>query len=62
MKEGDWISNKIEGYGKYYWEDDKYYIGQFKNNLRHGKGIIYYKVNNVKYECNFINGKREAKN
>ena len=28
--------------GKYVWNDGKYYIGQFRNNLPNGKGIKYY--------------------
>ena len=28
--------------GKYIYEDDKYYIGEFKNNIPNGKGIKYY--------------------
>ena len=42
---------------KYIWDDDKYYIGEFKNNLPNGKGIKYYSNGNILYEGNFINGK-----
>ena len=45
--EGEMKNNKFEGYGKYIWENGEYYIGQFVNNLRHGKGILYYN-NNIK--------------
>ena len=37
-------------------EDGSYFLGQFKNGLRNGKGIEYYKNGNIKYEGNFING------
>ena len=47
--------------GKYIWEDGKYYIGEFKNNIPNGKGIKYYKNGNILYEGNFINGKFEGK-
>ena len=57
MYKGDWINDKREGNGKYYWENGEYYIGQFKNGLRHGKGIEYYSNGNIKYEGNFIDGK-----
>ena len=33
--------------GKYIYEDDKYYIGKFKNNIPNGKGIKYYKNGNI---------------
>ena len=46
--------------GKYIWEDDKYYIGEFKNNIPNGKGIKYYSNGNILYEGDFINGKFEG--
>ena len=50
------INGKREGNGKYIFEDGEYYIGEFKNNKRNGKGIEYYKNGNIKYEGEFING------
>ena len=46
--------------GKYIWEDNKYYIGEFKNNMPNGKGIKYYSNGNILYEGDFINGKFEG--
>ena len=46
--------------GKYIYEDDKYYIGEFKDNIPNGKGIKYYKNGNIQYEGDFINGKFEG--
>ena len=31
-----------EGQGLYEWNDGKFYIGSFKNNMLHGKGTIYH--------------------
>ena len=31
-----------------------------KNNLKHGKGTEYYKNGNIKYDGDFVNGKREG--
>ena len=45
---------------KYIWDDNKYYIGEFRNNLPNGKGIKYYSNGNILYEGNFINGKFEG--
>ena len=53
--EGDWINDKEEGNGKYIWEDGEYYIGQYKNNLKHGKGTKYYSNGNIKQKGNWIN-------
>ena len=36
-------NNEYEGYGKIFFENGEYYIGEFKNSLRNGKGICYYK-------------------
>ena len=46
--------------GKYIWEDEKYYIGEVKNNIPNGRGIKYHPKGNILYEGNFINGKFEG--
>ena len=45
--------NKLEGNGKAFYDDGEYYEGQWKNNLRHGKGIQFYKNGKIKYEGDF---------
>ena len=47
--------------GKFIYEDGKYYLGEFKNNLPNGKGIKYYKNGNILYEGDWVNGKQEGK-
>ena len=42
------------------YENGVFYIGQFMNGLRHGKGILYYKNGNIKYEGDFVNDKYEG--
>ena len=37
--------------------NDEYYIGQSKNGLRNGKGILYDKYGNIIYEGNYFNDK-----
>ena len=59
--EGDFINDKYEGNGKYIFENGNYYIGEFKNDLKHGKGIIYYKNGNIKYEGDFSNDSPKCK-
>ena len=56
-----YIKDKREDNGKYIWENGEYYIGQYKNGLRHGKGIQYYPNGKIKYEGEFINDKFEGK-
>ena len=46
--------------GKYIYEDGKYYIGEFKNDIPNGKGIKYYPNDNILYDGNFVNGKFEG--
>ena len=41
MYEGDYVNNKRQGYGKYIYADDSYYIGQWKNSSKHGRGTMY---------------------
>ena len=52
--EGDFFKNKIEGNGKYIYKSGYYYIGQFKNGERNGKGIQYYPNGNIRYEGDFV--------
>ena len=51
--EGDFVNDKFEGDGKYYWESGEYYIGQFKNGLNNGKGKLYYNNDKLEYEGEF---------
>ena len=43
-----------------FYENGEYYIGQWLNNHKHGKGIIYYKNGNIMYDGEYVNDKREG--
>ena len=60
MYEGDFINDKMEGNGKYIYEDGIYYIGQFKNTKKTGKGKFYNKNGDLMYEGDFIDDKIEG--
>ena len=62
--EGEFSSDKFEGTGKFYYTDGNYYIGQFKNGRKHGKGIEYYKngKKNTKVIMQMIKKKEKEKN
>ena len=45
----------MKGNGIRYYEDGEYYKGQFNNSFRHGKGKLFYKNGNVKYDGDWIN-------
>ena len=55
--EGDFAYGKPNGYGKCYYENGNYYIGEFSNGIRNGKGTIYYKNDCIKYEGDFVDDK-----
>ena len=44
-----------KGKGKYNYDDGAYFIGEYKNGLRNGKGIEYYSNGNIKYDGEWIN-------
>ena len=55
--DGEFVNNKPEGKGKYYYENGEYYIGEFKNGLRNGEGILYYKNGNIINKGTWMHGK-----
>ena len=57
----NFVNDRNEGYHKIVYEDGEYYIGQMKNGLRNGKGILYNKNGTIKYEGYWLNDLREGK-
>jgi len=55
--EGEMKNNKRDGYGKINLENGMYYIGQWKNGFKHGKGTLYYKNNSILYQGEFEDDK-----
>ena len=55
-------SNNFQTIKKNYfiYKDGKYYIGDMKNGLPNGKGTKFYKDGNVRYNGEFIDGKKEG--
>ena len=51
---------KYNGYGKKIYENDEYYIGEFKNGLRDGKGIFYYNNEKLMFFGDFNGDKFEG--
>ena len=58
--EGDLINGKCDGNGKYVFKTGDFYIGQFKNGLREGKGTQYYKNEKIQYKGNWKNDMRNG--
>ena len=52
---GEFKVGKKDGYGKEIYVNGEYYIGNFKNDLKNGKGKIFNKFNNIKIESEWIN-------
>ena len=53
-------NDKKEGKGKGYNFNGYYYIGQWKNDTFHGKGVLYDQNGKVRYDGEYINGKLEG--
>ena len=47
----------MEGNGKIIFDNGEYYIGQLKNNKRHGKGVEYSKDGKIIFEGDWVEGK-----
>ena len=47
-------------YKKKIYDNGDYYIGEMLNDKAHGKGILYYKNGNIKYDGDFVNDKFEG--
>ena len=59
---GDFVNDKFEGTGTYFYEDGKKYLGQWLNGLRHGNEIIFSKNDNIIiYEGRFVNEEYKGK-
>jgi len=50
------LNDKYGGEGEYYCSNGDYYIGDFKDGLKHGKGTLYNKKGEIiikgKFVCN----------
>ena len=58
---GDFFEGKFHGNGiLYYNQDGRYYIGEFRKNLRHGKGK-YYENNRLMYDGEFKEDEYDGK-
>ncbi|KAL4445509.1 hypothetical protein ABPG74_004583 [Tetrahymena malaccensis] len=60
--EGEWVNDKMEGFGVFEWRNGDRYEGYFKNGLRNGKGISFYNESSdsKKYEGEYVNDKMEG--
>ena len=55
--EGEWVNDKMEGYGKIYIDIVGYYIGEFKGGDINGKGTMYDKNGKIIYSGIFYSKK-----
>lgn len=54
--EGDWVDDKMQGYGVYTYPNGDYYIGEFFDNKHHGFGQYFF-TDGSKYEGQWENHK-----
>ena len=50
------VSSNRDGYGKSAYNNGDYYIGNLREGIPNGRGVLYDKRNNKKFEGSFING------
>ena len=56
LYDGDFINGEFpNGIQIFKLNDGEYYVGQFKNDLFHGKGILYNSDGTIKQKGNWIN-------
>ena len=48
-----------EEQGKYVYGNGDYFIGTLKSKIPFGKGVLYYKNGDIKYEGDFVKGKKQ---
>jgi len=48
--------SKFDGFGEYTWPNGQIYLGDFKNNIRVGKGLFTH-PNGTKYDGSWKDGK-----
>ena len=60
MYDGDYVKGKFEGYGRFNYLNGEYYIGQWSQDQKHGKGILYNANGTIKYDGLFFNDKFEG--
>jgi 1-phosphatidylinositol-4-phosphate 5-kinase len=54
------VNDQKEGFGEYkYKAKEAVYEGNFKSNMKNGKGKYWY-LNGDEYEGNFVNGQKEG--
>ena len=52
---GEYINGRPNGIGYHFFDNGEYYIGQFQESLRHGKGTMYNSNGTIKEEGNWNN-------
>lgn len=57
---GSFSLDKINGYGKYIWANQNYYIGEFVNGLKHGSGFWKENQTHDEYEGHYADNKRNG--
>ena len=58
--DGEFVDDKYEGDGIFYYENKDYYIGKFLDGKKSGRGIEYYENGDPKYEGEFAFDKYEG--
>ena len=57
---GEFVDDKYEGIGEFYYESGDYYIGKFSDGKKSGRGTEFYRNGELKYEGEFAYDKYEG--
>lgn len=58
MYAGEWLDDKREGFGEYFYTNGDHYTGEWRNHVRHGRGRYTYASAAIQYDGNWNNGFR----
>ena len=50
------MNGKMQGFGKYTWENGDYYEGNYHNGLKCGEGKMFWSAENKIYEGQWFQG------
>ena len=53
--DGDFINDKLDGEGRFNYDNGACYIGQFKKSLKHGRGVLCGRNGDIIYQGDFYN-------
>ena len=57
--EGAWVEGQKDGMGRLNYKDGRYFIGMFKNGMKHGKGCIISRQGKILSEGEYVMNEKQ---